>query len=109
MRGGGARNYLPERNYTQIAARNPSARIAPDKAGHAPTTAFLNHACPLAHASAQANYATCATNLAARFHELVIYQPESRFWTFQWYETAIFLGLTAVLAGICFLWIRRPS
>jgi hypothetical protein len=80
-----------------------------DKAGHAPTTAFLNHACPLAHASAQVNYATCATNLAARFHELVIYQPQSRFWTFQWYETAIFLGLTAVLAGICFLWIRRPS
>jgi hypothetical protein len=79
-----------------------------DKAGHAPTTAFLNNACPVAHASAQVNYATCAANLAARFHEVVIYQPESRFWTFQWYETAIFLGLTAVLAGICFLWIRRP-
>jgi hypothetical protein len=80
-----------------------------DKAGHAPTTAFIDRACPLAHASAQVNYATCATNLAARFHELVIYQPESRFWTLQWYETAIFLGLTAVLAGICMWWIRRPS
>jgi hypothetical protein len=80
-----------------------------DKAGHAPTTAFLDHACPVTLGSAQVNYASCATNLGAKFHELITYQPESRFWTFQLYETAIFLGLAAVVAGICFLWMRRPS
>lgn len=80
-----------------------------DKAGHAPTTAFLDHACPVTLGSAQVNYAHCATNLGASFHELITYQPESRFWTFQWYETAIFLLLTVMLAGICFLWIRRPT
>jgi hypothetical protein len=80
-----------------------------DKAGHAPTTAFLDHACPATLGSAQVTYASCATNLGAKFHELITYQPESRFWTFQWYETALFLGLAAVLAGICFLWMRRPS
>jgi hypothetical protein len=39
--------------------------------------------------------------------QLVIYQPASRYWTFQWYETAIFLALALALAGFCFWWIRR--
>jgi hypothetical protein len=29
----------------------------------------------------------------------VIYQPDSRYWAFQWYETVIFLALAAALAG----------
>jgi ABC-type transport system involved in multi-copper enzyme maturation permease subunit len=37
----------------------------------------------------------------------VTYQPASRYWAFQWYETAIFLGLAVILAGICFWQIRR--
>jgi hypothetical protein len=80
-----------------------------DEAGHSPTTAFIDRACPVGHASAQANYQTCAANLGAKFHLLVTYQPESRFWAFQWYEMAIFIGLAAVVAGFCFVWIRRPS
>lgn len=36
----------------------------------------------------------------------VAYQPGSRFWTLQWYETAIFLGLAAILVVVCFRWIR---
>jgi hypothetical protein len=80
-----------------------------NRAGHAPTATFLDRACPLSHASAQVNYQTCANNLAARFHELVTYQPESRYWTFQWYEMAIFIGLSIVLAGLCLVWIRRPG
>ncbi len=39
--------------------------------------------------------------------QLVTYQPASRYWTFQWSETAIFLALAAVLAAVCFWWIRR--
>ena len=80
-----------------------------DKAGHAPTTGFLDRACPLDHASAQVNAHTCATNLAAKFHLLVTYQPASRYWDLQWYEAAIFFGLAAIFAGLCFLWIHRPS
>jgi hypothetical protein len=38
---------------------------------------------------------------------VVTYQPTSRYWAFQWYETAIFIGLALVLAGFCFWWIRR--
>jgi len=39
--------------------------------------------------------------------QVVIYQPDSRFWAFQWYETAIYLALAAALAGFCIWWVRR--
>jgi ABC-type transport system involved in multi-copper enzyme maturation permease subunit len=39
----------------------------------------------------------------------VTYQPDSRYWTFQWYETAIFLVLAAVLAGFCYWRISRRA
>ena len=51
------------------------------------------------------------TNYVARLHlrQLVTYQPASRYWAFQWYETAIFvvLALALALAGLCAWWIRR--
>jgi hypothetical protein len=37
----------------------------------------------------------------------VSFQPGSRFWAFQWYETAIFFGLALALTGLCVWWIRR--
>jgi hypothetical protein len=40
---------------------------------------------------------------------MVDYQSASRYWAFQWYETALFVGLAAVLGGLCFVWIRRPN
>jgi hypothetical protein len=45
----------------------------------------------------------------ARLHlrQSVTYQPAGRYWAFQWYETAIFLGLAVILAGVCFWRIRR--
>jgi hypothetical protein len=43
------------------------------------------------------------------YGQQVTYQPGSRFWTFQWYETAIFLGLALALAGFSFWWVRRLS
>jgi len=35
------------------------------------------------------------------------YQPASRFWPLQWIETGVLLGLSALLTGFCFWWIRR--
>jgi hypothetical protein len=49
----------------------------------------------------------CVTKLSATYHQVVTYQPANRYWIFQWYETAIFLGLSVLLAGFCFWWIRR--
>ena len=46
--------------------------------------------------------------LAGRgYRQLVTYQPASRFWAFQWYETAIFVALAAGLVAVCFWWIRH--
>jgi len=54
------------------------------------------------------SYSSCIAAIS-RMHlrQAVIYQPESRFWAFQWYETAIYLALAAVLAGFCVWWVRR--
>jgi ABC-2 family transporter protein len=37
----------------------------------------------------------------------VTYQPTSRYWAFQWTETAIFLALALALAGLCFWRLSR--
>ena len=39
--------------------------------------------------------------------QVVTYQPASRYWALQWYETAIFLVAALALAGFCFWWVRR--
>jgi ABC-type transport system involved in multi-copper enzyme maturation permease subunit len=35
------------------------------------------------------------------------YHPASHFWSLQWAETSIFVGLAVLLTGFCFWWIRR--
>jgi hypothetical protein len=54
------------------------------------------------------NTRDCTARLAATFHQLVTYQPGSRYWPMQWCELTIFLSLSIVLGGFCFWWIRRP-
>jgi hypothetical protein len=41
------------------------------------------------------------------YRQQVTYQPSSRFWAFQWYETGVYTALTVGLAGFCFRRIRR--
>jgi hypothetical protein len=54
------------------------------------------------------NMAACQAWIG-RLHlrQIVFYEPASRFWDFQWAETAIFVGLAVALAGFCVWWIRR--
>jgi ABC-type transport system involved in multi-copper enzyme maturation permease subunit len=42
------------------------------------------------------------------FRQTVTYEPASRYWAFQWVETAIYLALALALAGLC-LWRIRPG
>ena len=53
-------------------------------------------------------YNACQAAIA-RMHlrEVVVYQPASRYWALQWYETAIYLAAALVLAGFCWWWVRR--
>ena len=39
--------------------------------------------------------------------QYIVYQPDSRFWTFQAYEAAIFLALAAVFVAVSFLAVLR--
>ena len=39
--------------------------------------------------------------------EVITYQPASRYWPFQWTETAIYLVLALALAGYCFRRLSR--
>ena len=36
----------------------------------------------------------------------VTYEPASRYWPLQWYETGIYVALALALAGFCLWWIR---
>lgn len=98
-----------------------------DKAGNPPTSAFLNKACPgiatplhvgssgvnLRGGSKQAMLAPggqfqhCVSEIAAKFHGVATYQPASRYWPFQIYETALFVVLALALAGVSYWWLRR--
>jgi len=49
----------------------------------------------------------CVLKVGATFHEVVTYQPGSRYWAFQWHELAIYLAVALVLAGACIWWVRR--
>jgi hypothetical protein len=54
--------------------------------------------------------AQCLERLAAEgYRQRVTYQPASRFWSFQAFETAAFLGLAGLLTGFAFWWVRRLS
>ncbi len=97
-----------------------------NNAGQSPTNAFLQKACPnlpgingptssgglgVQHVAVpsggQQTFQQCVDAVSAKFHEVVFYQPANRFWTFQTYETLLFVIASAVLAGVCVWWVRR--
>jgi hypothetical protein len=84
-----------------------------DAAGQAPTSQFLSTSCPSIGAPGSGNlpspsvFQACISQISTKFHLVVTYQPADRFWTLQWYETAIFFALAAILAGVSFWWVRR--
>src|SRR5262249_45457430 len=88
-----------------------------DANGHDLTNAVLNATCPetalrgqggqppnvpghipAPDALQQASRA-CVSRIGATYHELVTYQPASRYWTFQWAELAIYVGAAIVLGA----------
>jgi hypothetical protein len=76
-----------------------------DPAGH-PFNVNTVRAC-------QGNTPQACNNTLSSLHlrAMIAYQPASRFWVLQWYETGIFLAAALALAGFCFWWIqsRRPG
>ena len=87
-------------------------------ASRAQLTDFLHSSCPaiaqapgggpgVTKAPDPAAFEACRQQAAKVFHLLVTYQPASRYWTFQWLESGIYLLLAlAALAGT-FWWVTR--
>ncbi|HEX3512467.1 MAG TPA: ABC transporter permease [Trebonia sp.] len=67
---------------------------------------------PCAHPPSPAAAQACNDYIESlHLRQTVTYQPASRYWAFQWYETVIYLALALLLAGLCFLRVRpgRPA
>jgi hypothetical protein len=63
---------------------------------------------PTAGAAPGAGLSTCFAEMKRLgYRQRVSYQPASRFWAFQWYETGIYAALALGLAGFSFWWLRR--
>jgi hypothetical protein len=87
------------------------------RSGQTPTAQYLKSACPKllngppgggpSGGGPPAAFRQCAAKLAARFHEVVTYQPANRYWAFQGIETAIFIVAALLLVGLSFWWVRR--
>jgi ABC-type transport system involved in multi-copper enzyme maturation permease subunit len=96
-----------------------------NKKGQTPSASFLHTACPgvpgvsgpppspvgghtgavPAPGGGQQAFQQCVNAVSARFHQVVTYQPASRFWTFQTYETLLFVLVSLALAGLCAWWV----
>jgi hypothetical protein len=85
-----------------VTGAKPGAWVFSDQivgpSGRSVSGGFLSHgACLQSRASA-----ACIGKL----REVLVYQPAGRYWAFQWYEMAIFIGLAVILSGLCFWWVR---
>ncbi|MGH3209609.1 MAG: hypothetical protein ACRDNO_17805 [Trebonia sp.] len=49
----------------------------------------------------------CVARVAATYHEVVTYQPASRYWSLQWDELGLFLAAALLLAAACAWRVRK--
>ena len=49
----------------------------------------------------------CINKLGETYHEAVAFQPAGRYWSFQWLDLAIYLGVALFLGTFCVWWVRR--
>jgi hypothetical protein len=52
-------------------------------------------------------FTECIDKISASFHEVLLYQPAYRFWTFQWIEMTIYLVIAVLLGALSYWWVRR--
>jgi len=76
-------------------------------AGGAPGAAVNGHG-PVPQSVTNATH-DCVARIARTYHEVVTYQPASRYWPLQWYELLVFLAAALLLAGACAWRVRRAG
>jgi hypothetical protein len=96
-------------NSVTVVASEPGAWVSAQRTVNAagqparPPSWVLN--CPSrTAATSQACYARLAR---LGYRQQITFQPASRFWPLQRDETAIYLGLAIIMAGLCTWWTRR--
>jgi len=57
--------------------------------------------------TAPKSFSQCVDKIAANFHQVLTYQPASRFWPFQWIEGSIYLAVGLALCAFSYWWLRR--
>jgi ABC-2 family transporter protein len=78
-----------------------------DKSGHAVTAQSLLRYCPALGQSPNGLPSPALHSCISGLHAVVAYQPDSRFWPFQWAETGIFIAAALALCGLIYWWLRR--
>jgi hypothetical protein len=95
-----------------------------DRTGNGLTSSALGRTCPgighraagpgtggSGHAKAPQAVASamhdCVARIATTYHQVVTYQPASRYWPLQWYELGLFVTAALLLAGACAWRVRR--
>jgi hypothetical protein len=96
-------------NSITVVASQPGAWVSGQRtvnaAGQpAKAPSWVLH-CPTGSAPASS---ACYARLARLgYRQQITFQPASRFWPLQRDETAIYLGLTIIVVGLCTWWTRR--
>ena len=53
---------------------------------------------------------SCFVRLTAEgYRQRIVYQPADRFWTLQWRETGVYLGLAALVSGFGLWWLKERT
>jgi ABC-type transport system involved in multi-copper enzyme maturation permease subunit len=52
-------------------------------------------------------FSDCMNKISASFHQVLSYQPASRFWTFQWIEMSIYIALALLLGAFSYWWVKH--
>lgn len=75
--------------------------------GHSVSDQTVLATCGVGPGAQKANVFACLT--AHGYRQVDLYQPVSRFWTFQAIEFAIFAGLALMLLAITYYWVTRRT
>jgi hypothetical protein len=51
----------------------------------------------------------CVARIGDTYHQAVTYQPAGRYWTFQWWEFAVYAMVAVLLGGYAFYRLRRDE
>jgi hypothetical protein len=113
VQGYGQTNNSPPTLFTGATFPNSwvySTRIV-DNDGHALAPRIVADSCPALQRpfSGGAALHDCIAKLSVTYHGIVTYQPASRYWPLQCYETGIFVAAAAALVALSTYLVRHRS